>query len=633
MHIGQVEIGSGHPTFVIAEAGINHNGDMDQARALIDMAVNAGCDAVKFQKRDLDSVYTDSVLSRLENHEQGFQYLIPILKDFELESEQMAELKAYADSKNIVFICTPFDRVSAAQLDALDVPAFKVASADLTDFDLLEALVDYRRPMILSTGMSTDSEIDRTVDFLREHKAEFALLHAVSSYPVDTQEANIRRIRTLRDRYGVEVGYSGHDIGTTLSVVAVSLGATIVEKHITLDRSMRGPDHKVSLLPQELERLVAQIREVEEAKGSGRSRIQQGEMLNRLVFRKSLVALKPIAAGQLIERSMIGAKAPGTGLTPQRLHDLVGRNAPRAMEVDDLFQPSDLGGVGAAAAVEVPPFGKWGMVVRYHDFESVLQYEPECLEFHLTHKDTTLDVPHERLEQFADVLRHKTLRVHSCEYIGEKLFDLCSKYPDIRKASADTLQRVVDITAELSRHFDGSDPYIVVNVGAMSLRDEVRDTEIDVEAMYEIVRDLELHNTHIMMQTMPPNPWYFGGQWKGHYFLDAQELIDFCEATGQFVCLDLSHAQMSCSFRGEDLVEYAARLRPYVKHLHIADAQGIEGEGVQIGEGDVDFAGFFKAYEGYDGTWIPEIWQGHVNGHEGARAALAELSEVYRNLH
>lgn len=634
MRIGSAEIGPGLATFIIGEAGLNHNGDIGRARALIDLAAESGCDAVKFQKRDLASVYTDSVLSHVENHEQGFQYLIPILQEFELEPDAMAGLKTYADSVGIQFLCTPFDSVSLDQLEEIGVPAYKIASADLTDFSLLEHVASLGKPMILSTGMSTDDEIDRTVELLRSFDADFALLHCVSSYPVDNQEANIVRIPVLAERYGVPVGYSGHDLGTTLSVVAVSLGATIVEKHITMDRGLRGPDHKVSLLPQELRRLVAQIREVEQATGDGRNTVQQGELLNQLVFRKSVVAIRPIASGETIEREMLGTRCPGTGLSPQRMVDLVGRPALRDMAQDQVFLDTDLT-VGQSLVLgedDIPDFGTWGMVVRYHDFETALGFGPESLEFHLTHRDTTLEIPHEKLAGYGEALSRLRLRVHCCEYVGERLFDLCSQYPDVRAASLGTLQRVIDITAELSAYFDEPEPHIVVNVGAMSLRRDVRDTKVDVVGLYDAIRSLDLRNTRIMMQNMPPNPWYFGGQWKGHYFLETDELIDFCEETGQFVCLDLSHAQMTCNFTGEDFGSYVAALKPHVRHLHLADATGIEGEGVQVGEGDVDFDSFFEIYRGYDGTWIPEIWQGHVNGHAGAIEGLRALADIHRRV-
>ena len=628
LQIGPHRIGPGEPILIVAEIGINHNGSVDRAKHMIELAHEAGASAVKFQKRDLSSIYTGDVLSNLEHFEQSFQYLIPILRDFELEADQLAEVEAHCRGVGIQFLCTPFDRPSLALLEALDVPGYKVASGDLTNLDLLEALCETGKPLMLSTGMSLAAEVDRTVEFLRGRAARFALLHCVSSYPVDPRDANLRRIHELEQRYGCPVGYSGHDLGTSLSVVAASLGACIIEKHFTLDRAMRGPDHKISLLPEEIHRLVASVRECEQAMRSPRDHILQGELLNQMVFRKSVVAAKPIRKGERLEREMLTVKGPGTGLSPQQLFDLIGRSAPRDMIVDEAFRPDDLEPASAAEWAEGIGWGRFGLVVRYHDFEHALRHDPDCLEFHLTYHDTLLEIPHEKLELHAARLRQMTLRVHCCEYIGENLFDLCSKYPDILDRSLRTLQRVIDVTDELASYFDGSTPGIVFNCGAMSLRTDVRDTRIDVEGFHERIGGLDLRGTHLLAQNMPPYPWYFGGQWKGHYFLAARELIDFCQATGQALCLDLSHAHMACTYLGVPFGEYLEQLRPHVQHVHLSDAQGISGEGTQVGTGDVDFELFFRLYGDYVGTWVPEIWQGHVNDNAGARLALARLAEI-----
>ncbi|MBI3090345.1 MAG: N-acetylneuraminate synthase family protein [Candidatus Tectomicrobia bacterium] len=632
IRIGDRSVGNDHPVYIIAEIGINHNGDMHIVKRLIDVAVEAGCDAVKFQKRHLKSIYTTNVLTNLNHCEQAFQYIIPILNLYELSPEQMWEIKRYCDEVGIVFLCTPFDPHSAALLQSMNIPAFKVASADLTNFELIDELVTFQKPLLLSTGMSLESEIDCTVEHLRKRDAQFALLHCVSAYPVDPRDAKLRRITHMIDKYQVPVGYSGHDIGTALSIVATTLGCCIIEKHITLDREMRGPDHKISLLPEELKRLVASVRECEEAILDVRDHILPGEVLNKMVFRKSVVALKPIKKGERIERAMVGVKSPGIGLSGQRMPELVGKVAPRDFEKDAIFYESDLVDDNRGMAVATPNWGRLGFVVRYHDFETALPYAPEALEFHLTYNDTLLEAPHQKLNDFRQELSRIALRVHCCEYIGENLFDLCSKYPDILARSRATLQRVIDLTAELSGYFKPEIPLIVFNVGAMSLRNDFRDVQIDPDAFHAIIKSLDLRNTHLVAQNMPPNPWYFGGQWKGHYFIKAEELIAFCEATGQSVCLDLSHAQMACTYMHVSFAEYIKKLKPYVKHVHVADARGIEGEGVQIGTGDIDFEQFFQVYRDYGETWVPEIWQGHINRHEAARLALTKLTGMYANV-
>ncbi|MCB0337555.1 MAG: N-acetylneuraminate synthase family protein, partial [Bdellovibrionales bacterium] len=388
IHIADQAIGEGQPVFIIAEVGINHNGCMNRAKRLIDAAVEAGASAVKFQKRNLQSIYQKKLLDDLSSCEQSFQYLMPILKDYELTIDQMLELKEYCDDAGIIFICTPFDRKSADQLDEIDVPAFKVSSADLTNFYLLDYLASLHKPLIVSTGMSIDIEIEKTFQFLQARSVDFALLHSVSSYPVDPRDANLGRITQLLRRYDVPIGYSSHDVGTILSVIATSLGSTIIEKHITLDKSLRGPEHKVSLLPDEFNHLVESIRETELASLKVNDYILQGELLNKMVFRKSVVAARPIKKGQRITEEMLTVKSPGTGLSGQQFYELIGATAKHDFEIDDLFHDSDLCDTQDGADLAIPDWGKWGFVVRYHDLETVLPHNPEILEFHFTYNDT-----------------------------------------------------------------------------------------------------------------------------------------------------------------------------------------------------------------------------------------------------
>ncbi|MBE0585226.1 MAG: N-acetylneuraminate synthase family protein, partial [Desulfofustis sp.] len=229
------KIGPNQPTYVIAEIGINHNGDEQAAIKLIDAAIDAGADAVKFQKRDLPSIYPQELLDHPERFEQGFQYMIPILKEVELSKDAFTRIKAYCDRRNITFICTPFDPVSADFLSSINTKAFKIASADLTNTALLEQVAAFKKPMIVSTGMSTWAEIDQAVKKLNKTETLFALLHCRSVYPVWPREVNLRMINRLK-QYNVPVGYSGHEIGITIALVAASMGAEIIEKHITLNK-------------------------------------------------------------------------------------------------------------------------------------------------------------------------------------------------------------------------------------------------------------------------------------------------------------------------------------------------------------------------------------------------------------
>ncbi len=285
--IGDRLIGDGHPAFVIAEIGVNHNGLLPLALELVDAAVDAGADAVKFQKRNLESLYAKKYLDNANAGEKTLRYLLPILQRVELPDRAYHRIVEYCREKDIIFMCSAFDIESADFLEELGVPAYKVASADLTNLPLLDHLVKKGKPIILSTGMSRMEEVETTVRFLNQRGAEFALLHCNSTYPAAFEDINLRFMDRLR-RFGVPVGYSGHERGIAVSTVATALGANIIERHITLDRTMDGPDHAASLEPQGFRKMVRDIQQVREALGTGEEKyISRGEILNREVLGKS----------------------------------------------------------------------------------------------------------------------------------------------------------------------------------------------------------------------------------------------------------------------------------------------------------------------------------------------------------
>ena len=273
--IGEQAVGDGRPCYVIAEIGINHNGDIEIAKKLIDVAVNAGCNAVKFQKRTVSIVYTAEELAR--PRESPFGTTNGDLKyALEFGEEEYKEIDRYCKEKNIVWLASCWDEQSVDFIDWFNVPCFKIASASLTDDNLLRYIRSKGKPVLLSTGMSTLEQIDRAVEVLG--KEDLAILHSCSTYPAYYEELNLRAIQTLRQRYGVPIGYSGHETGIPSSVAAVALGACIIERHITLDRSMWGSDQAASLEPNGITRLMRDIRLVETSMGDGIKRVIEREV-------------------------------------------------------------------------------------------------------------------------------------------------------------------------------------------------------------------------------------------------------------------------------------------------------------------------------------------------------------------
>jgi N-acetylneuraminate synthase len=341
VRIGNKSIGPGQPVFVIAEAGVNHNGDLKMARALIDVAVEAGADAVKFQTFRAERLVTpDAPKAEYQLQTSGdSESQFEMLRRLELSADAHRELQSYCHERGIIFLSTPFDEEAVDLLDELGVPAFKISSGDLTNSPLLEHVAGRGKPVILSTGMSELSELIEAVSVLNLAGCENpVLLHCVSNYPAAPDEVNLRAMQTMRSAFDVPVGFSDHTEGIDVALAAVATGACVIEKHFTLDRTLEGPDHRASLEPAELRELVRSIRRVEKALGSGRKVPTASEMETARVARRSLVAARDIPAGATLERDMVVMRRPGTGLSPAALDTILGQQTTREIAAGTLLE-------------------------------------------------------------------------------------------------------------------------------------------------------------------------------------------------------------------------------------------------------------------------------------------------------
>lgn len=323
-------IGPGEPCFIIAEAGVNHNGDFALAKQLVDIAKRSGADAVKFQtfiaenviapgapKAAYQSAITDPAESQLE-----------MVKKLELSFDHFATLKEYCEEKSILFLSTPFDNDSADFLDTLGMVAFKIPSGEITNIPFIKHLASKGKPLIVSTGMSTLEEVGEALEAIaKEGNDKVILLHCVSSYPTPAAEVNLRAMNTMAQAFRVPVGFSDHTNGIHIALAAVALGACVIEKHFTLDKNLPGPDHKASLEPAELAGLVSCIREVESSLGDGEKRPAPCERDVATVARRSLVAKTTIAAGSIVSADSVAILRPGTGLPPAMIDRIIGRRA------------------------------------------------------------------------------------------------------------------------------------------------------------------------------------------------------------------------------------------------------------------------------------------------------------------
>jgi len=337
-------------TFIIAEAGVNHNGSKDIAMKMVDVAVNARADAVKFQTFKADKVATtnaDKARYQIENTGTS-EPQVEMLRRLELSPNDHKDLFTYCRQKNILFLSTPFDEESADMLDDLGMGTFKISSGEITNKPLIQHIASKKKSIILSTGMSYLGEVETAISWIAEiwntidTKPQLSVLHCVSGYPARVEEINLRALKTMEMAFGLPVGYSDHTMGTEIAIAAVAMGAKVIEKHFTLDRDMEGPDHKASLEPEELEAMVTAIRSVERAMGNGIKKPTKSENDLKKSVRRSLVTAKEIKAGETISPGDIVIKRPGTGIPVEFKDKVVGMKSGNNISVDTVIKWKDL---------------------------------------------------------------------------------------------------------------------------------------------------------------------------------------------------------------------------------------------------------------------------------------------------
>lgn len=628
IRIGNRTVAEENPSFLIAEIGNNHNGSLEAAFALIKAAAEAGADAAKFQMRDMSGLYGKRTKGQSED--LGTEYVLDLLDRFQLSDEDLYRCFDYSASLGMEPLCTAFDVNSADKCRAYGLKAIKTASADLTNHELLRHIVDQRIPIICSTGMSTEDEIRETVKLLQTSGAEYVMLHCNSTYPAPFRDINLKYMLRLQELCESVVGYSGHERDVFVSVAAVAMGGRLIEKHFTLSRDQEGNDHKVSLLPHEFKRMVEGVRQVEDSLGNALPRIlSQGEKANRISLGKSIFALEVIEAGATITREMIEIRSPGQGLSPNRIDEVIGRKAPRTIPAQTPLYPSDISELGELAAGGPIHFRRpWGVPVRHRDADKLITaINPDFVEFHLSYRDLGISD--------SDFLADSYpcgLIVHAPElFEGDHVLDLTIPDEDYRTRSIAEMKRVIAKTKALAQRFRNDGPVgIICNVGGFS---STRFLTAEERAIREAhlrtsLRELADPRVELWPQTMPPYPWHFGGQRYHNLFVSSDDIARSCRELGMRICFDTSHSQLACTENSWSFDEFMEEIGSFVAHVHMADARGVDGEGLQIGEGEIDFGNVFRVLnrQAPQASFIPEIWQGHENDGEGFRIALQRLS-------
>ena len=615
-------------TYIISEIGNNHNGSFERAIEMIDKSKKMGVDAVKFQMRDIKSLYRKNKESN-NIEDLGTEYILDLLKKYDFSRDTHYKIRKYCNQIKVEYICSPWDIQSLKYLDKFKLSKIKIASADLTNLPLIREVIKRKKEIILSTGMSKEDEILKIIKFLKKNKSEFTLLHCNSTYPAPASDINLRYIERLKKIHH-KVGYSGHERGTAISIAAVALGASIIERHFTLDRTMEGPDHAASLEENEFSYLVSSIREIESALGSNSKRIlAQGEMINRENLAKSIVARKSISKNDVFTNTNLEIKSPGRGLSPLSYEKLIGKKSNRNIQKGDFLYNSDL---------KRPPNFKlnnfkfnlnWGIPVRFHDFMKFKSMiKPKIWEFHLSYSDLSVN-----FEDYIKENIQEDFCIHAPElFSNSSLLDLASRNKNYLKLSMDNILKVIELTLKLKSTFlNTKKPLIIANVGGHSMDQNIDESEkLDAyEILGESLIALKSNDYEIIPQNMAPFPWHFGGQRFQNLLVYPKEITDFGKKNNINFCIDTSHMIMTCNHFNLDMKKYLNLVHKYTKHLHIADAKGINQEGLQIGDGDSNFDQIIQTIRKKftNISFIPEIWQGHKDHGKDFWIALNHLNK------
>lgn len=329
-------------TLIIAEAGVNHNGSIEMAKQLIDAAAIAGVDYVKFQSFKAEKLVTkDAKQAEYQQRNAAEDTQYTMLKKLELSESQHEELITYCMQQGVRFLSTAFDLESIEYLHSLNLGLWKIPSGEITNYPYLKKIAQYGEPVIMSTGMCSMGDVEQALNVLLEHgltKEQISLLHCNTEYPTPMRDVNLKAMLQLRDNFGVKVGYSDHTKGIEVPIAAVALGAEVIEKHFTLDRTLPGPDHKASLEPNELKAMVDAIRNIEQALGDGQKHVSASEERNMAIARKSIVAAKDIKKGEFLTEDNLTTKRPGSGISPMRWDEVIGTKAIRDFAEDELIE-------------------------------------------------------------------------------------------------------------------------------------------------------------------------------------------------------------------------------------------------------------------------------------------------------
>jgi len=600
---------------IIAEIGINHDGDIEKARELIDSSFRSGAHAIKFQYRNLNNAYSDNA------KEIGDEMLSKEINRNYLSPDQLIDLSAYATELGLEVGISFFDKKDIQdfgnQIDIFDF--FKIPSVELTNSDLIDALLGLNKHLYISLGTHNEAEVINALE--RLPKTGWTPMHCVSNYPATLENARLGYITYLQDQWGVSVGYSSHDDDWEVCLLAMQMGVTVVERHITLDRGADGLDHSSSSTPDHFEKMARFATAMPILLVGNSSRVaNQGELLNRQNLGRSYYAIDNFAKGYVLNMSDLEYRSPHTGIDKTNIKKYISKPLQADISKGEVIAKGVFNKITPISdkVIGIAKEMKLSLPVRLHDYEKMESMFPiGAFEFHLSFDEVLSEI------DFTNISPENKYSIHLPDYINPtQLMDPFSEDDKQKEASLILLERTVRFAEKLQALIGVKVPI----VGSFSVVNTDRDDFFEKHSA--LLKNYLKRGVEIVPQWLPPIAWYFGGS-VGLNVMNGPEDVKYLKQHGLGVCMDICHLILGRNYYDFSADSIINDLKEQVQHIHIADAIGIDGEGLAIGDGDIENSALIEQVLNYDCLKVIEVWQGHLDNGAGFRKEIIKLTEMY----
>ena len=642
----------------ISEIGINHNGSFALAKKLINQSKHINCNYVKFQVRDINEIYHPEFLRNPSNSENANQYIYNELKKSNLTKLNYIKLFKYSKKVDLKVMVTPFDTKSLNLCKRKEVDAIKIGSPDFDNIQLISEALKIKKPLFISTGMSEENEINSIKHILNKYnlnKVPINIFHCVSSYPPNDDEINLKYIKVLLKKFPkYRIGYSGHERGFIPSLISIYFGATIIERHLTLNKESDGPDHNSSLTKKEFKELILKSNFILEKMkyrkfgldmflknfnllkgfssiGKPIKFVSLNSNFNRKILGKSAIYKKNFKKNNIINFQDIRFVSPGKGISGLDFYKGKKKLIKDVKKNDYLSNEhfnSNLRKKFNRKKIKIYN-KKWGLIGRLGDYEQFIDDSSDLIEIHLTWRELlNPKLPNKDYKS--------ELVIHAPEYFNDRLIDFTSDNKKIINNSLEMMENLGKLVEKIKNNFyfdEIKGPKVVLHPGGHSEKSIIYSSkENKYRNLFKNLKKIKSKNYNLLLENMPPYPWYYGGKFFQHIFTDTKEIKNFCKEANINICYDTSHAKLSSNLLKVNFKNFTQNILQNIEYLHISDAAKLYQEGLQIGEGEIDFKMFFNLVKNLKVNFVPEVWNGHLDNGRGFKEAMYQIEKIMKKI-